>query len=243
MDTSTEDIKLTKYFIDNYNSLIQKYTDINFTVLDRETNTYKEDYTYGKDIIDYIGNPPISLNTKLKQHVWIGPKCYNVHYDIYWSIKKFPDANYTECHGDKCRNFIELSFDHWCCSCFPTMEEMDISRIIKLYLTNYDCGYGNICAVLFNEIIKFIKEVKIIEFNEIVELRHVERKPDPLIRANQISWKIDQVSLELKETEQKAAELRKRLENIHNELGFDSKETMDLFLHSARTSEIENNTV
>jgi hypothetical protein len=225
---------MNKYFIDNYNSLIPHDTSIDFNLFDSVKKEYNKDYNYdyGYPIYDndrHGERDPVYLNTKLKQRVWIGSTCYNVHYDIYWSINEFPEEKYYYCRRSTCYKNIDLSFNHWCKSCHGAIEDMKVSMLVKIYILGEECDR----KLSFGQIIKFINRIEILEYNEIVEFSNDEQKSSiAFARSAEICHKINERHLALQEAEKKTEDLRKSIEHIYAEFGFTSNEEMELFMRS-----------
>jgi hypothetical protein len=218
---SIEDASYTdkeEYLINNYKKLIPRTAEITFDIWDSEKEEIGDDILYGR-----WNSTPIHLNTELTLHVWIGSKCYKVVYDIYWKIDSFPYLNYYECSGSKCRRNINLSFDHWCASCYGEPDEWEISRMVEICVKG--SNDDNI-KMTFGRIDQFIEDVDIISYEEI-------ESPDELLRTQQIMQKMESHQLQLEEAERKIIALRERNERLYAELGFESKEEMEKFMSDA----------
>jgi hypothetical protein len=213
--TPVED-KIEDYLIANYKTLIPQNTKITFDILlDPDKREYGDDIFYGG-----WDRSPVHLNTELSLDVWIGTKCYNVMYDIYWKIDSFPEENYYECHGSKCRRNINLSFDHWCASCHGEPHETYISRMVEIYVKGEE-AYD--IEMTFGRISQFIQDVDIISYEEI-------ETPDEMRRTQQIIQQMEFRRIQLENAEREIISLRERKEHIYAEFGFESKEAMEKFM-------------
>lgn len=204
-----------EYLINNYKKLIPRTAEITFNIWDSEKEEFGDDILYGQ-----WDGTPIHLNTELTLHVWIGAKCYTVVYDIYWKIDSFPELNYHECYGEKCRRDINLSFDYWCASCHGEPDECEISRMVEICVSNV---HGN---MTFGRISQFIENVDIISYEEI-------ESPDELLRTQQIMQKMESLRLQLEKAEYEIISLHERNEHIYAEFGFESREEMEKFMSDA----------
>ena len=220
--TSSE---LEEYFSDNYKKFINPGTPISYSQTD-ETGDIIDDSLYMGDIW-HSTQDPVYLFTRLCVTIWLGSKCYNVTYDINWSIESFPHCDTYPCRGGKCRHI--LSFNHWCTSCFGEPYEKNISEMIKIFVK----GEETKDDIMFKDIIQFIDNVEIFEYTEV-------DSPDPKHRTMEIIDQIEQHTIQLRAAEEKAEELRKENEHIYTKFGFGSGDEMERFLQTSREKELKD---